>query len=84
MTMEAERIDQPTTDPVSDVLKWILLGVAIASFAIFGWTTKLTYDAAPPSPAGPLPPRSAEFYDTTLFWQWMRLPGDVALALGAL
>lgn len=28
--------------------------------------------------------RSQEFYDTTLFWQWMRLPGDVVFALGAL
>ena len=27
--------------------------------------------------------RSAAFYDTTLFWQWMRLPGDVVFALGA-
>ena len=50
MTMEAERIDQPTKDPVSNVLKWILLVVAVASFAILGWTTKLTYEAAPPFP----------------------------------
>jgi nitric oxide reductase subunit B len=50
MTMEAERIDQPTNDPVSNVLKWILLVVAVASFAILGWTTKLTYEAAPPLP----------------------------------
>jgi nitric oxide reductase subunit B len=28
--------------------------------------------------------RSAAFYDTTLFWQWMRLPGDVVFALAAL
>jgi nitric oxide reductase subunit B len=28
--------------------------------------------------------RSAAFYDTTLFWQWMRFPGDVVFALGAL
>lgn len=28
--------------------------------------------------------RSQEFYDTTLFWQWMRFPGDVVFALGAL
>jgi len=28
--------------------------------------------------------RSLEFYDTTLFWQWMRLPGDVVFAIGAL
>jgi nitric oxide reductase subunit B len=28
--------------------------------------------------------RSQAFYDTTLFWQWMRFPGDVVFALGAL
>jgi nitric oxide reductase subunit B len=28
--------------------------------------------------------RSLEFYNTTLFWQWMRLPGDIVFALGAL
>ena len=28
--------------------------------------------------------RSMTFYDTTLLWQWMRLPGDLVLALGAL
>jgi nitric oxide reductase subunit B len=28
--------------------------------------------------------RSQAFYDTTLFWQWMRLPGDVVFAAGAL
>ena len=28
--------------------------------------------------------RSASFYDTTLLWQWMRLPGDVLFAAGAL
>jgi nitric oxide reductase subunit B len=27
--------------------------------------------------------RSGEFYSTTLFWQWMRLPGDVVLAINA-
>src|ERR1700693_3480666 len=50
MTMEAERIDQPAKYPVSNVLKWILLIVAVVSFAILGWTTKLTYEAAPPFP----------------------------------
>ena len=50
MTMEAERIDEPTNDRVSNVLKWVLLIVAVASFAILGWTTKLTYEAAPPFP----------------------------------
>lgn len=28
--------------------------------------------------------RSLEFYNTTLIWQWLRLPGDVVFALGAL
>jgi hypothetical protein len=28
--------------------------------------------------------RSQEFYDTTRLWQWMRFPGDVVFALGAL
>ena len=50
MTMERERIDQHAEDPVSNVLKWVLLVIAIASFAILGWTTKLTYELAPPFP----------------------------------
>jgi nitric oxide reductase subunit B len=37
-------------DPVSNVLKWILLAVAIVTFAILGWTTKLTYRDAPRIP----------------------------------
>ncbi|WP_246793807.1 nitric-oxide reductase large subunit [Burkholderia perseverans] len=27
--------------------------------------------------------RSLAFYDTTLFWQWMRMPGDIVFAAGA-
>ena len=27
--------------------------------------------------------RSMAFYDTTIFWQWMRLPGDIVFAAGA-
>src|ERR1700686_3988920 len=50
MTLEAERIDQPIEDAVSNVLKWILLVVAIGTFAVLGWTTVLTYRAAPPFP----------------------------------
>ncbi|MFZ1100221.1 MAG: cbb3-type cytochrome c oxidase subunit I [Steroidobacteraceae bacterium] len=37
-------------DPVSNVLKWVLLGVGIVTFAILAWTVKLTYQAAPPFP----------------------------------
>ena len=50
MTMAAQRIDPPIEDPVSNVLKWVLLVVAIGTFAALGWTTVLTYDAAPPFP----------------------------------
>jgi nitric oxide reductase subunit B len=28
--------------------------------------------------------RSLKFYETTNFWQWMRMPGDIVFALGAL
>ena len=28
--------------------------------------------------------RSQAFYDTTLFWQWMRMLGDIVFAAGAL
>jgi nitric oxide reductase subunit B len=28
--------------------------------------------------------RSQAFYDTTLYWQWMRMPGDIVFAAGAL
>jgi nitric oxide reductase subunit B len=27
--------------------------------------------------------RSAAFYKTTVFWQWMRMPGDIVFAAGA-
>jgi len=37
-------------DPVSNVLKWILLVVAIGSFGLFAWATVLTYERAPPQP----------------------------------
>src|SRR5436309_15458001 len=40
----------PLEDPVSNVLKWILLAVAIGSFALFAWATVLTYERAAPQP----------------------------------
>jgi len=40
----------PAEDRVSNVLKWVLLCVAIACFATLIWTTKKTYEAAPPFP----------------------------------
>ncbi len=59
MTMERERIDQHAEDPVSNVLKWVLLVIAIASFVILGWTTKLTYESAPADPT--MRPASHQF-----------------------
>jgi nitric oxide reductase subunit B len=45
---------QPATglsvDPVSNVLKWVLLAVAIICFALFAWATVITYERAPPQP----------------------------------
>ncbi|HVZ69443.1 MAG TPA: cbb3-type cytochrome c oxidase subunit I [Rhizomicrobium sp.] len=38
-------------DPVSNVLKWVLLAVAILTFAALAWTTFATYEYAPPQPA---------------------------------
>jgi len=37
-------------DPVSNVLKWVLLAVAVGSFALFAWATVLTYERAAPQP----------------------------------
>jgi nitric oxide reductase large subunit len=153
-----------TIDPVSNVLKWILLAVAVVCFGLFVRATVVTYERAPPQPkaliasngatvmtggeilAGKagfqkadlmdygslygmgsyygedytawtlirlaglvedniakstrgkpyqeLPravfehglayARSVAFYNGTLFWQWMRLPGDVVFAVAAL
>jgi nitric oxide reductase subunit B len=39
-----------TSDPVSNVLKWILLAVGVVTFALLGWATFLTYERAPPQP----------------------------------
>ncbi len=50
MSTDMSMIGRPMVDPVSNVLKWILLVVAIACFAALGWMTDLTYKAAPPFP----------------------------------
>jgi nitric oxide reductase subunit B len=50
MSMQTGAASDRTEDSVSNILKWILLVVAVACFAVLGWTTKLTYDAAPPFP----------------------------------
>ena len=43
-------IDRPVEDPVSNVLKWVLLVVAIATFGLLAWATAETYRTAPPQP----------------------------------
>jgi nitric oxide reductase subunit B len=43
-------VGQTGEDAVNNVLKWILLAVAIATFGLLGWTTVVTYEAAPPFP----------------------------------
>ncbi len=50
MTTNVETPDRRPEDPVSNVLKWVLLIVAVACFAVLGWTTDLTYRDAPPLP----------------------------------
>jgi nitric oxide reductase large subunit len=48
--MQGKELIQPSIDPVSDILKWILLIVAITCFAILNWATVLTYEKAPSQP----------------------------------
>ena len=50
MTLDAERIDRLVEDAVSNVLKWVLLAIAIATFALLAWATTATYRLAPPQP----------------------------------
>ena len=35
-------------DSISNVLKWVLLAVAVVTFGLLGWSTVLTYEQAPP------------------------------------
>jgi nitric oxide reductase subunit B len=37
-------------DPLSDVLKWVLLATAIICFGLLAWATEATYRLAPPQP----------------------------------
>lgn len=50
MSLDAGHIDRPVEDPVSNVLKWVLLVVAIATFGLLVWATVVTYCTAPPQP----------------------------------
>ena len=48
--MQDRELAKPSIDPVSDILKWILLVIAIICFGLLGWATVLTYEKAPPHP----------------------------------
>ncbi|HEY5379804.1 MAG TPA: nitric oxide reductase, partial [Pseudolabrys sp.] len=50
MTLDADRVDRPVEDAVSNVLKWVLLATAILTFALLAWATTATYRLAPPQP----------------------------------
>ena len=48
--MREQELATPSTDPISDILKWVLLVVAVICFALMAWATVLTYEKAPPHP----------------------------------
>jgi len=50
MSQTSQPAISPVTDPVNNVLKWILLAVAIICFVLFAWATVITYERAPPQP----------------------------------
>ncbi len=50
MSQSSNSVGPIIVDRVSNVLKWVLLAVAVVSFALFAWATVLTYERAPPQP----------------------------------
>ncbi|MBV9251947.1 MAG: cbb3-type cytochrome c oxidase subunit I [Acetobacteraceae bacterium] len=50
MSQSSRALNPASVDPVSNVLKWILLAVAVISFGLFAWATVITYERAPPQP----------------------------------
>jgi nitric oxide reductase subunit B len=50
MTLDAAPVEPAVEDPVSNILKWMLLAVAVVSFGLFFWATARTYEQAPPQP----------------------------------
>ncbi len=50
MSTSAPVVPATLRDPVSEVLKWILLAVAVATFAAMAWATSVTYRTVPPQP----------------------------------
>jgi nitric oxide reductase subunit B len=50
MSLASQNLTTGADDRVSNVLKWVLLAVAVISFALFFWATARTYEQAPPEP----------------------------------
>jgi nitric oxide reductase subunit B len=50
MTSQSGQSAHLSEDPVSNVLKWILLAVAILTFGLMAWATVITYRTVPPQP----------------------------------
>jgi nitric oxide reductase subunit B len=48
--MQDEALQAPSVDPISDILKWILLITAVLCFGLLAWATVQTYNQAPPQP----------------------------------
>jgi nitric oxide reductase subunit B len=62
MTTETATRDSTLHDPVSNVLKWVLLGVAVVTFALMGLATVETYRLSPPQPERFLTPGGAVLF----------------------
>ncbi len=50
MALASQNLTPGADDRVSNVLKWVLLAVAVVSFGLFFWATARTYEQAPPQP----------------------------------
>ena len=50
---------EPSRDPVAEVMKWLLLAVAVICFGLLGLATVRTYREAPPLPAAIVDPAGA-------------------------
>jgi nitric oxide reductase subunit B len=50
MAVSTQTLDRLGGDRVSDVLKWVLLATAVATFGLLAWATDATYRTAPPQP----------------------------------
>ena len=48
--MREQELSTPSIDPIGDILKWVLLAVAVICFGLMVWATVLTYEKAPPHP----------------------------------